>query len=537
MSKPKTPNQKSKYNELSKRIAKYILSIKSIYETLNLEAAKIVESTGVAFDAKKPFSFNDFPETKKKVESLLSSYRSEISTLIYSCITEEWKNSNIVQDLLANSVLKAYDATIDGERKEILYQTNSDALKSFLSRRDRGLNLSDKIWVQSLEYKNALEETISCAIEKGTSAITLSKRVSQYMGNYPSMRKDYTRLYGKASTSYDCEYRSMRLAASEINMAYRSAENLRWQQMDFVVGYEIKLSGNHNCKGVPKGQFRDICDDLKGKYPKDFVWTGWHPLCRCYKIPILKTEEEFWSWDGKGEAPTDSINKVNDVPDEFKKWLKDNEERYNKARKRGTLPYFMRENDKYVKENTKKAKNVENSLYTRIKETEKQIRQNKDFETGVVFDKNGNILVDKRGSARHVAFTKDECAKMKDAIITHNHPGGWEFAENRLGRVGNSFSADDIVMAIAYDLEEIRAVTPLYTFSMKRPKDGWRINWKEARKAYASMKNSVDKYMNVYFDKVGREVENYARANAICYHLVNRKLAKKYGWEYTKIKG
>lgn len=279
MSKPKIPNQKRKYNDLSKRVTKYILLLKSIYETLNLEAAKIVESTGVSFDEKKPFSFDDFPKTKKKVENLLEKYRSEIYVLIYNSIAEEWKNSNLVQDLLADSVLKAYEATIDGERRNVIYQTNSDALKSFLARKDRGMNLSDKIWLQSIEYRNSLEETISCAIEKGTSAVTLSKRVSKYMNDYPSLRRDYSRIYGKASTSYDCEYRSMRLAASEINMAYRSAENLRWQQMDFVVGYEIKLSGNHNCKGVPKGQFYDICDDLKGKYPKDFVWTGWHPLC------------------------------------------------------------------------------------------------------------------------------------------------------------------------------------------------------------------------------------------------------------------
>ena len=23
--------------------------------------------------------------------------------------------------------------------------------------------------------------------------------------------------------------------------------------------------------------FHDICDDLKGRYPKDFKFTGWHP--------------------------------------------------------------------------------------------------------------------------------------------------------------------------------------------------------------------------------------------------------------------
>lgn len=118
--------------------------------------------------------------------------------------------------------------------------------------------------------------------------------------------------------------------------------------MDFVVGYEIKLSGNHNCKGVPAGRFSDICDTLAGKYPKDFKWTGWHPNCRCYKIPILKTEEEFWEWDGRSEVTTESVNEVKDVPDEFKQWVKDNKARIDRAGKRGTLPYFVKDNRKKV---------------------------------------------------------------------------------------------------------------------------------------------------------------------------------------------
>ena len=42
MAKPKTPNQKRKYGELNKRLAKYVMLVESIYEDLNLEAAKIV---------------------------------------------------------------------------------------------------------------------------------------------------------------------------------------------------------------------------------------------------------------------------------------------------------------------------------------------------------------------------------------------------------------------------------------------------------------------------------------------------------------
>lgn len=341
MAKPKTPNQKRKYGELNKRLAKYVMLVESIYEDLNLEAAKIVGITDFTIDSDRPFMWSDYPQTRKRIRDLQERFVEDIGAVIYSGTSEEWKNSNEVQDLLANKVLQTYGATIGKEKYEILYQPNNDALKAFQQRKDKGFTISDKLWNQSTLYKQELEEAISCAIQKGTSAITLSKQISKYLLDFPQLQKDYRERFGKASRSMDCEYRSIRLAASEINMAYRQAENLRWQQMDFVVGYEIKLSNNHTCNGKP---FQDICDILAGKYPKDFQWTGWHPLCRCYKIPILKTEEEFWEWDGRSEASTASVNEVKDVPDDFKKWVLDNQERISTAKKRNTLPYFLRDN-------------------------------------------------------------------------------------------------------------------------------------------------------------------------------------------------
>lgn len=341
MAKPKTPNQKRKYSELNKRLAKYVMLVESIYEDLNLEAAKIVGITDFTIDSDRPFMWSDYPQTRKRIRDLQERFVEDIGAVIYSGTSEEWKNINEVQDLLANKVLQTYGVTIGKKNYEILYQPNNDALKAFQQRKDKGFTISDKLWNQSTLYKQELEEAISCAIQKGTSAIILSKQISKYLLDFPQLQKDYRERFGKASRSMDCEYRSIRLAASEINMAYRQAENLRWQQMDFVVGYEIKLSNNHTCNGKP---FQDICDILAGKYPKDFQWTGWHPLCRCYKIPILKTEEEFWEWDGRSEATTASVNEVKDVPDAFKKWVLDNQERISTAKKRNTLPYFLRDN-------------------------------------------------------------------------------------------------------------------------------------------------------------------------------------------------
>lgn len=140
-------------------------------------------------------------------------------------------------------------------------------------------------------------------------------------------------------------------------MAYMTADYERWQQLDFVVGIRIELSNNHTLNGQP---FHDICDKLsaplgstntegKGCYPKDFKFSGWHPLCRCHVITILKTDEEIAEdtrriLDGE---PIDgkSVNRVDDVPGDFKKWLKDNEER---AKRSTSMPYFIKDNERYL---------------------------------------------------------------------------------------------------------------------------------------------------------------------------------------------
>lgn len=335
----KLPNQKKNYDAHNERVNKYITAIEQIYEKYNLEAAKLALDLGYSSDA--PFKFSDYPETTQRLKDIRTQFSQDINSIIYRGTSDEWMQSNVAQDLLANSVLKSYDYFYDKKKYLRYYRDNSDALKAFQGRKDKGLNLSSKIWNQSKIYSESLESAISCAIEKGSSAITLSKKISQYLIDFPSLQKDYTDKFGKAAHILDCEYKSIRLARTEINMAYRSAEQARWQQMDFVVGYEVKRSKREfACK---------LCESLVGKYPKDFVFKGWHPSCRCYVIPILKTEEEFWKYDGRSKATTDSVNEVKDVPDNFKSLVIDNRQKIDEAKRNGTLPYFLKDNDNIIK--------------------------------------------------------------------------------------------------------------------------------------------------------------------------------------------
>lgn len=334
MAKPKIPNQRNRYAKLRGRLNKYALAVQDIYDTLNKEAARIAASTDFAGNG--VFRFSDYPMTADAVNRLQGRFVHEMQGLIYAGTAAEWKESNLVQDLLASKVLKTYGAQVGGKKTKVYYQSNSDALKAFQQRTEKGMNLSEKLWNQSGNYKQELEYAISSAVEKGTSAVTLSKHLSKYLNDFPSLKADYKEKFGQAVTCHDCEYRSIRLARTEINMAYRTAEQTRWKQMDFVVGYEVKISYSHEEK--------DICDSAQGKYPKDFVFVGWHPNCMCYVIPILKTEDEFWADDQT--AP--SVNEVTDVPDGMKTWVAENQGRIAQAEVNGTLPYWYADNTKYV---------------------------------------------------------------------------------------------------------------------------------------------------------------------------------------------
>jgi hypothetical protein len=190
--------------------------------------------------------------------------------------------------------------------------------------------------------------------------------------------------------------------------------------------------------------------------------------------------------------------------------------------------------DKFLNRNTLKTVGDE-QLTRKVTDMENNIRMNKKFETGVVYDKDGNLILDKRGQAYNVYFTKEECNLMKNAIFTHNHPRGWAADEKRWAHIGNSFSIDDIALAVFNDLAEIRAVTPLYTFSMKRPESGWG-KFKDLR----SFRTAMNRQNKIIREELMKAVENEyitpEQAGIIHYHLLWKRVAKKQGWNYSKRK-
>lgn len=164
---------------------------------------------------------------------------------------------------------------------------------------------------------------------------------------------------------------------------------------------------------------------------------------------------------------------------------------------------------------------------------EQRYRNNTD-ETLHIFSQDGTYVKSVGGKGAKVLFNKYDAPQ--DAILTHNHP--LSIGRKGISSIGNSFSTADIMTAVDMNVKEIRAVTPRYTYSMKRPKEGWNIGSTASfKRQYKKIVNSVKAEMTDYLNKAGWSKEARERAAVTINHKVNTALAKKYGWDYTKKRG
>lgn len=252
-------------------------------------------------------------------------------------------------------------------------QRNIDALEAFKQRKIGKAKLSSHVWNITEQFKSELELALSLGIGEGRSADQLSRDIRHLLNNPDKLFRRVRNKFGELALSKNAKayhpssgvYRSSyknarRLAATETNIAYRTADYERMQQADYIVGIRVQLSNNHTLNGKA---FTDICDQLsashdskeikgRGCYPKNFKFTGWHPLCRCFVTTILKSEKELaedFQRMLRGEKPSsDSENSEKGYPKEFTQWLADHREQIAKAQEHGTLPYFIKDNKEAV---------------------------------------------------------------------------------------------------------------------------------------------------------------------------------------------
>lgn len=328
--------------EHRKRIRAYERAIKRIYTSLVDEAAKIGTSIK-NFDKSKPFRFDEYPQTRKRIEKLFAEYRTEIFATISGGIENEFTKQN--EFFL--SVLRGYFLVPDNYYSPV----NKKAVAAFIARIDNGMNLSQRVWKYSTQFKEELEMSIDLGLRQGKSAQQMSRDIRRYLNEPNKLFRRVRDEHGNLQLSKNAKafhpgagvYRSsyknaIRLAGTETNIAYRTADYNSMQNEDFILGISIELSNNHTLNGKP---FTDICDQLAGVYPKDFKFTGWHPNCRCKVMTILASEEQIIDHLINGTPYTGYIT---ETPQNFKQWVSENTEKLEKTK---SLPYFARDNENY----------------------------------------------------------------------------------------------------------------------------------------------------------------------------------------------
>lgn len=147
---------------------------------------------------------------------------------------------------------------------------------------------------------------------------------------------------------------------------------------------------------------------------------------------------------------------------------------------------------------------------------ESAIRGN-DYETLIALNDKGELIFSKKGNRNSVEYGSD-AYKTKDAIVTHNHPDG------------GSFSWQDMHGMVVLNQKEMRATTKDFTYSMKRPKDGWGWGQKTIKQTFQVANNAARRKYNKM--KTGNAKSDTALWEKLTSDY-NAKAAKSLGWEYS----
>lgn len=307
-----------------RNIAKYLTQTRSLY-TKNIDRIiRIYEQ--IPTDV--PFDINANPGIKKQIENELQLLAKQVNATVITGINTEWILSGQKNDALIKYVMGS--RMIPAVLEQQWMSRNLEGLSAFVKRVDEvGLNLSKRVWSTVRTHAVTIEQHMALGIYEGTPAAKLATEMKQFLNEPDKLfrrvrdAKGNLRLskaakeYHPGQGVYRSSYKNaLRLTRTEINMAYQQADALRWEKMDFVLGVEVRRSSMpYDC---------DICESLKGVYPKNYEWSAWHPNCMCYAVPILSDEDDFIdSLDAAYDGREYKFKQITEMPKGFKSFVKE----------------------------------------------------------------------------------------------------------------------------------------------------------------------------------------------------------------------
>lgn len=118
----------NKYDkEHMENLSAYEQEVDRLYRQIIQQAATIGISISGDFNPDKPFSFDDYPTIKKRVEKLLSALQSGLSTVILNGIDAEWTLANNKNSELSRMVFGDNIGKLSEEQYKRYFSTNDNA--------------------------------------------------------------------------------------------------------------------------------------------------------------------------------------------------------------------------------------------------------------------------------------------------------------------------------------------------------------------------------------------------------------------------
>ena len=293
-------------NLLSKLQGSTMFSFEKEYNKLYYQLATIINALEIS----------DVKLLKNAILSIEREFNTKLRTITYSNITNSQNLAYKKSIYELESILMQV-----GLETQLLNQTlnlYSNKVKNRINKQ----YISNRIWNINKVFFDEIKSEIDKALLTGLSNEKLARKLKRMIkSSLPQGRGIYNSALKNAT----------RLSRTEIKRAFQFQEHSQIIQIPFVKGIKVNLSASHPTY--------DMCDELKGIYPPDFIFGGWHPNCLCYTT-VVKANNAKIKDIIKNGGQVEPI----EMPKNYYTYLDKHKKRFAKK-----PPLFVTENSKFNK--------------------------------------------------------------------------------------------------------------------------------------------------------------------------------------------
>lgn len=433
--------------------------------------------------------YDQYIHTSKRYISLLKQTQAEL----------DWYNNKVI-DVVTGYQRDNINLGLDAANEAIL-QSYDVASPSWTKLNISGFENTIGMLSDGSPLNRLLKKDYPLAIEG----------INQALSNGIAIGKGYKQIANDMSSAAMMAYeRSVLIARTEINRAYRLANTEQYRASGVVTGFRrlvykptacfacLMMDGDFYPVGQelwdhPAGKCTSVPETIGGNYAKWQTGKDWFMEQSAEDQRRMMGGSRYEAW--KKSEVSDLKSLVYMKPNTV--W--------------GPAPAIRNLEDLGIEKVRTRSSNISaESLNIAFVDFEKQIIPQA-YETAGLFTPDGKLIFKKDGDKSSISFEDFELKKMKGNILTHNHPQG------------SPFSKADLIMFANGELREIRAAGKYYTYSFSNPE--YNVNKIYSVEKFDELFNTAVSNIYAKYDSEKIPINDF---NHICLEELSRLAGLKY---------